>query len=293
MKTHFGEKAENKNQGVGNTIAQKNSVGKAGFQFEDKRPEAIGQNRLSNLFNNSQNVTQLKERQEIEYKQELLETSEPNPSVVQKIGDDNFNKIKSIVDSYSAKQELISNVENPEVFNAKISSLKAFKNLNDSEKERVKSQVKMKIKHQNLPSIQPEDANDIEKSFNPLKSCVITALLYAEGGSVLGVSNVSDLHQLFYVQFPKWRQYSDDNVLVQIYHEFGYQSATVAAQSRQLLVTTQNKVRGMTASTGDIGHMVGFKKVDNSYMLKDNDHGEAGIGQHATKLDQVNKIWWK
>jgi len=260
--------------------------------FEDNRPEAIAQRKWNQQANESPQVKQLQAIQEMSYGHPVQLVS-VDPQVVQKYDKKNFNKIKGLVDSYSQNEVLIANVDDAGAFNQKISSLKGYAALEAEEKTMVMTQVKMKIKHATMDTVVPEDDNDIRKNFNDLKSCVITALLYAEGGTVLGVSSAQALHYVLYNQFPKWRQYSDDDVLAQIYQVFGYQTATLNAQARHTLVTDQNKERGMTASTGAIGHMVGFKKVGQSYRFRDNDHGESAMNGHATRNNQVNKIWWK
>lgn len=260
--------------------------------FKDNRPESIAQRNLNQQANESPQVRQLKAIQEMSYGHPVQLVAKDS-RVVQKYDKKNFDKIKGLVGTYSQNKTLIANVDDEGEFNKKISSLKGYAALDEEEKNMVMTQVKMKIKHADLDTVVPEDDNDIRKNFNSLKSCVITALMYAEGGSVLGTSSVEGLHYILYHQFPKWRQYSDDGVLAQIYQEFGYQSATVDPQARHTLVTDKNKNKGMTSSTGDIGHMVGFVKAGNSYNFKDNDHGMKAMTAHDTRNQQVNKIWWK
>ncbi|MGK7925366.1 MAG: DUF4157 domain-containing protein [Spirulina sp.] len=230
---------------------------------------------------------------EIPEKRPQIRKSAQFQSVIRKYDKTNFNKIKSLVDSYSNNEELKNNVNDPGKFNEKLSSLKGYKKLSEEEQEMVKEQVKMKIRHQTLDTVIPEDQDDIRRNFNSQKSCVITALMYAEGGKVLGTSSVEGLHYILYTQFPKWAQYSDDDVLAQIYEEFGYETTTFSPKNRKDAVTDHDKKKGMTSSTGKIGHMVGFKKDKNSYKFRDNDHGEDSINSHKTKNDIVNKIWWK
>ena len=260
--------------------------------FEDNRPEAIAQRKWNQHANDSQQVQQLKAMQEMSYGHPVQLVSNDH-QVVQRYDKENFNKIKGLVSSYSLNKELIANVDDAGEFNKKISSLKGYAALEADEKTMVMSQVKMKIKHASLDTVVPEDDADIKKNFNSLKSCVITALLYAEGGTVLGVSTVEGLHYVLYNQFPKWRQYSDDDVLAQIYQVFGYHMVSVDTQARHTLVTAQNKNKGMTASVGAIGHMVGFKKAGPSYTFRDNDNGEGAMNGHATRNNQVNRLWWK
>jgi len=273
-------------------IVDKDTGTKGKAHFEDNRPEAIAQRKWNQQANESPQVKQLQAIQEMSYGHPVQLVSE-DAQVVQKYDKKNFNKIKGLVSSYSLNKVLIENVDDAGEFNKKISSLKGYAALEADEKNMVMTQVKMKIKHATMNTVVPEDDADIKKNFNSLKSCVITALLYAEGGTVLGVSTVEGLHHVLYQQFPKWRQYSDDDVLAQIYQVFGYQTANVDAQARHALVTAKDKEKGMTASTGDVGHMVGFKKAGQSYTFRDNDHGVGAMNGHATKNDQVNKIWWK
>ena len=207
--------------------------------------------------------------------------------------DEDFMKVKMLVDSYSENAYLIQNVNNDGNFNQKLSSMKGYKKLEAADQLKVRTQVKLKIQHKTLNAVEPEDPEDIQKDFDSLKSCVITALMFAEGGTVLGTSSVEELHHILYVQFPKWRQYSDDGVLAQMYQHFGYQTAQFGQKARHSAVTDNDKARGMTSSTGNVGHMVGFRKVGQGYVFRDNDHGEAAMNQHATKNQMVNKIWWK
>ena len=261
-------------------------------QFKDNRPEAISQRNLNQQANESPQVQQLKAMQEMSYGHPVQLASK-DPQVIQKYDKENFNKIKGLVDSYCQNQTLIDSVDDAAAFNQKISTLKGYAALDAEEKNMVMTQVKMKIKHSTMATVVPEDDDDIRKNFNSLKSCVITALLYAEGGTVLGVSTVEGLHYVLYNQFPKWRQYSDDDVLAQIYQVFGYHMVSVDTQARHTLVTAQNKDRGMTASVGAVGHMVGFRKAGPSFNFRDNDHGLGAMNGHATRNNQVNRLWWK
>ena len=262
-------------------------------QFDDNRPEAIAQRKWNQQINESPQVRQLMAVQEMSSGHPVQLAAKDTQIVQREYDKTNFDKIKGLVATYSKDEVLIASVDDAGAFNQKLSSFKGYAALEADEKTMVMTQVKMKIKHATMATVVPEDDNDIRKNFNSLKSCVITALLYAEGGTVLGVSTAKGLHYVLYHQFPKWRQYSDDDVLAQIYEVFGYHSASVDSQARHTLVTAQGRDRGMTASVGAVGHMVGFKKAGQSYTFKDNDHGEDAMNAHATRNNQVNRIWWK
>lgn len=216
----------------------------------------------------------------------------PN-SIIQRYDMTDFNKIKGLVESYSANPKLTSVIDDEGKFNKAISAFKGYIKLDETEKKMVFDQVKMKIKYNKLDVVEPEDENDIKKNFNSLKSCVITALMFAENGSVLGTGSVEGLHHILYKQFPKWKQYSDDDVHAQLYKEFGYNLSGISPKKRSQAVADSDRQRGMTASGGAIGHMVGFKKDGLNYKFKDNDNGEASSTAHATKNNMVDKLWWK
>jgi hypothetical protein len=302
--------AKGQNQAPGHVVSKETSTQAFPFQRIDNRPEAFIQRKLQDTANRSSRVVQLRAIQafardnvsEKDSRNTALETTNghENSEVTQlqvadvvQLYDEDFEHIRSLVGSYSNNAYLIANVNNPGNFNQKLSELKGYKALEDADKLKVKTQVRLKIQHTNVNAVVPEDPIDIAKAFNSLKSCVITALMFAEGGTVLGTSSVEELHNILWVQFPKWRQYSDDGILAQMYAHFGYQTAQFGAKNRHSAVTDADRNRGMTSSTGDVGHMVGFRKAGQSYNFKDNDHGDGTILNHATRNDMVNKIWWK
>ncbi len=280
------------------------------FQLKDNRPEALIQRRLQDTANRSSRVVHLRAIQEMasdnaasvnprnstmqEPKDpETIDVAQLKGADVVQLYDEDFEHIRSLVASYSSLPYLIQNVNNVGNFNQKLLSLKGYIALEEADRLKVRTQVKLKIQHTHLNTVEPEDPIDIAKAFDSLKSCVITALMFAEGGTVLGTSSVEELHNILWVQFPKWRQYSDDGILAQMYAHFGYQTAVFGAKSRHSAVTDNNRDKGMTSSTGDVGHMVGFRKVGQNYRFRDNDHGESAMAVHDTKDEMVTKIWWK
>lgn len=285
MKTFTRKAKEQRPRSAAHSNTQK-PVAKSAQLLSDNQPDGIAQRRLSN------DIDQAKISNDVHTAQ-LVQPAIQLQSIIQRYDKTDFNKIKNLVASYSQNKALIDNVGDASAFNQKLNAMKGYQNLQDEEKTMVRDQVKMKIKYNTLDAVAPEEDDDIKINFNDLKSCVITALMYAEGGTVLGTNSVKGLHYILINQFPNWAQYSDDDVHAQIYQAFGYQSTTFDSTHRDTAVTNADKDRGMTASTGDVGHMVGFKKDGQSYKFKDNDHGEAGIGSHATKNDNVDKIWWK
>jgi len=221
-------------------------------------------------------------------------------AVIQRLyeGLDDAKKLISLVENYSHNKELKEAVEKDEEgrYQIKINSLKGYGALNDEKRKQVFEQVWMKILHNNLVRQDPEEQYDIKQKFDNNISCVITALLYAEGGTVMGVSTVKGLHHILFKLFPKWRQYSDDKVLDQMYKTFGYSRMDFDSKSREEAVKDADKTQGMTSMDGEgqeAGHMVGFKKTEDGYKFKDNEAIESSSKEHARKDDQVNRLWWK
>jgi hypothetical protein len=65
MNTHADKTQKNKSQSVANAVSQKQSGGESTFQFEDNRHEAVAQQKLQEMANNSPQVSQLKVFQEM------------------------------------------------------------------------------------------------------------------------------------------------------------------------------------------------------------------------------------
>jgi hypothetical protein len=132
------------------------------------------------------------------------------------------------------------------------------------------------------------DSDLISKEFASLKACVITSLLYVEGGPVLGASSVQELHHTLMTRFPDtWGQYNDDNIIVSLYTFMGYASQNVNAKVIDA-VKSSGLARGMV-STG--GHMIGFQRKQDGYYLRDNESVEAKIDAHPKKDHQATMIW--
>ena len=140
-------------------------------------------------------------------------------------------------------------------------------------------------------AIEPSEDPDIEADFNAGRACVITALMYAEGGSVMGASSVEELHRTLTTRFPaSWAQYSDDNVIPSLYGHFGYASTAVDGKL-PAAVTAANYAAGMVS---DGGHMVGFRKQgDGSYNFRDNESVESPAAGHPKRNSDAEVIWHK
>lgn len=161
---------------------------------------------------------------------------------------------------------------------------------NRTAQEMLKIREEFTLRFAPMPAIQVQNS-DIEAEFDSQKACVITALMYVEGGSVLGITSVEELHHTLTTRFAdSWGQYSDDAVIPSLYAHFGYTQMNVNG-SRVNAVKTANKNKGMVTSAG---HMVGFKKTGNQkYNFRDNETQEADADNHPKKMDQAVKLWYK
>jgi hypothetical protein len=65
MNTYADKTQENKSQSFANAFSQKQNVGRSTFQFEDNRSEAVAQLKLREMVNNSPQVSQLRDFQDI------------------------------------------------------------------------------------------------------------------------------------------------------------------------------------------------------------------------------------
>jgi len=125
------------------------------------------------------------------------------------------------------------------------------------------------------------------------KACVITALMFAEGGGVLGARSVEELHFILSTRFKTtWRHYSEDAVFKSLYEHLGYTKTTPPLQrSLANLGTTVGAVTVGMASIG--GHMVGFKKDGTDLYIRDNDEGLKLVGAHSKRNQMVIDYWHK
>ncbi|MBW4888575.1 hypothetical protein KXQ82_02565 [Mucilaginibacter sp. HMF5004] len=125
------------------------------------------------------------------------------------------------------------------------------------------------------------------------KACVITALMFAEGGGVLGARSVEELHFILSTRFKStWRHYSEDAVFKSLYEHLGYTKTTPPLQrSLENLGTTVGAVTVGMASIG--GHMVGFKKDGTDLYIRDNDEGLKKVAAHNRKTEIVVDYWHK
>ncbi|ELR70017.1 hypothetical protein C900_04387 [Fulvivirga imtechensis AK7] len=133
---------------------------------------------------------------------------------------------------------------------------------------------------------------EIDSKMTTAKACVITALMFSEGGGVLGAKSVEELHFILSTRFGStWRHYSDDAVYKSLYEHLGYSKSVPQNQTRleNLSNVIGNKRHGMV-SIG--GHMIGFK-MDDELHIRDNDEGLKKPNQHSKKLKQITAIWTK
>lgn len=134
---------------------------------------------------------------------------------------------------------------------------------------------------------------EIKSNMTATKACVITALMFAEGGGVLGARSVEELHFILSTRFnTTWRHYSEDAVFKSLYEHMGY-TKVVPPEIRSLenLSTTVGRITTGMASIG--GHMVGFKKDGADLYIRDNDEGLKKVGEHSRKAENVVDYWHK
>ncbi|MHB8207945.1 hypothetical protein [Mucilaginibacter sp.] len=136
-------------------------------------------------------------------------------------------------------------------------------------------------------------ADEIKSNMTPGKACIITALMFAEGGGVLGARSVEELHFILSTRFnTTWRHYSEDAVFKSLYEHLGY-TKTVPPVKRSLenLGATVGSIGTGMASIG--GHMVGFKKDGADLYIRDNDEGLKKTDEHSRKTETVVDYWHK
>lgn len=147
-------------------------------------------------------------------------------------------------------------------------------------------------RNQEPPNGENIDVNDISDDFDNSKSCVITALFYAEEAvkSIFGVNNVEQFHKALRQNFTSnkyhdnggtdhqknnlWKNYSDSNVYPSLYAYFGYKSLTDDEYRGKELgyVTDHNKLpmgKGILMITG---HAIYFNRTGSGTELRDNEN---------------------
>jgi hypothetical protein len=134
---------------------------------------------------------------------------------------------------------------------------------------------------------------DIKANMTDTKACVITALMFAEGGGVFGAKSVEELHFILSTRFKTtWRHYSEDAVFKSLYEHLGYTKVVPpAVASLENLSTTVGAITVGMASIG--GHMVGFKKDGTDLYIRDNDEGLKKVAAHTRKTENVIDYWHK
>lgn len=133
------------------------------------------------------------------------------------------------------------------------------------------------------------DPNDITDTFNSNKSCVITALLYAEG-TVFGVTEPRKLHEILVTYFSDyknsqgeaveniknqvWKNYSDSHVYPKLFEYLGYDEMLVSSKTLNQISTISEIInkKGIVVVEG---HAIGYKLERSgrqlSLSLKDNE----------------------
>lgn len=134
---------------------------------------------------------------------------------------------------------------------------------------------------------------EVASNMTKAKACVITALMFSEGGGVLGASSIEELHFILSTRFKTtWRHYSDDAVFESLYRFMGYTKiAPVAPASLRNLSTAIGTYRSGMASIG--GHMIGFKVDSDGLHIRDNDEGLKTPAEHSKASTTVVSVWHK
>lgn len=116
MNTYADKTQKNKNQSVANSVSQEQNGSESTFQFVDKRPEAIAQQKLQKMANNSQKVKQLRAVQTV-----ADNSPQANMNMVQRKsgGGEKYNtELSEIINSLKTLQGSEEVKSDPEVFEA-------------------------------------------------------------------------------------------------------------------------------------------------------------------------------
>lgn len=132
------------------------------------------------------------------------------------------------------------------------------------------------------------DSNDITDAFNQSKSCVITALLYAEE-TVFGASEPRELHNILVTYFSDyqksqegdapniknnvWKNYSDDHVYPSLYEYLGYSKKSISPNPKLKNLGNIADLKGTKGIVVVERHAIGYKLNESTLNLKDNDNG--------------------
>ena len=152
------------------------------------------------------------------------------------------------------------------------------------------------------------DQNDIQECYDRRKSCVITALNYAEDGNVFGTKDIKTLHYVLYQHFSSypgqdeetdenkknnvWKNYSDDNVFPHIYEFFGYRSqkSALGIKDGDMLGTVWETFRS-SKTKGIIivdGHAI-FFNAESPGRIELKDNSEPPKVTNAIRKENWNK----
>ena len=134
---------------------------------------------------------------------------------------------------------------------------------------------------------------EIISNLTPGKACVITGLMFAEGGGVLGAESVEELHFILSTRFKTtWRHYSEDKVYASLYRHMGYTETVPGEETtlERISTLTADYTHGMASIEG---HIVGFKKEGITLHLRDNDEGMKLPSTHTKKRRKILAIWHK
>lgn len=131
----------------------------------------------------------------------------------------------------------------------------------------------------------------IKSNLTKEKACVITAVMFSEGGGVLGANSVEELHFILSTRFrDTWRHYSEEKVYESLYKHLGYSKTNPGKKLKNLKEAIGLKNHGMVSIAG---HMIGFKKDDKLYV-QDNDHGlKDDPSNHPKKNVNIKELWTK
>lgn len=164
--------------------------------------------------------------------------------------------------------------------------------LSEEEEDTVGPDIQSSIVTPPKPSEGKENF-EIDSKLTTAKACVITALMFSEGGGVLGAKSIEELHFILSTRFgTTWRHYSEDKVYKSLYEHMGYHKTVVADNIR--LENLSTAIDGNTSGMVSIeGHMVGFKKEGEILYIRDNDEGLKLPNQHSKRAKKILDYWTK
>jgi hypothetical protein len=318
---------ENKNRAVANSVAQRERSGSQSFEFVDNRPSTAAQ-RFSRLQSN--NILRLIQRDPDDISMSAAEGALLDNYKRKVIVDRIYKYIKAnglgfkITNLENTKRYFNEEYEGsfynkfraaagPEK-TAMTKEILARKYHDDTASGEITSEMRTKLGRGEAISEGEEDtegpdiksssvlhpnkgagrdAFEIKSNLTPVKACVITALMFSEGGGVLGAGSVEELHFILSTRFKTtWRHYSEEKVYKSLYEHIGYKKSVPDATTK--LQNLSTILGGETFGMVSIeGHMIGFKVESNEIFLRDNDEGMKKPNTHSKKLKNIKEIWTK